>query len=138
MAKKKDFDNLVDESFQEGYRSEPELPSVNKDAGANQVEGAPEVQLSEKEIFLRKILAGEPEVLRSIWENEDRYTYYLSDMLRACIEIESYKEGCTKTKVIATALERYFSDEVKVAAQKRAVELKVKKLEREIKEEKNQ
>ncbi len=137
MAKKKEFDNIVDESFEEGYKSEPDTSSLTRQ-NPPAVENTPEETepLSESELLLRKINAGDVETLQNIWEREDRSTYYLTDHHRACIDIMAYEEGVKKNEIVVTALNQFFSEKTKEAAKDRVVSMAVKKLEREIKEDK--
>ena len=143
MAKKKEFDNIVEESFNEGYQSEPDLSTPNQQEPAtpstNASEPAQTVNenegLSEKEIMLRKITAGEAETLNKIWGKEDRSTYYLTDLHRACIDIMAHEEGMKKNEIVVNALNNYFTEDIKNAAKERVITMAVKKLEREIKKE---
>lgn len=144
MAKKKDtFDNLVDESFDEGYTSEPETvietnrtAPIQSEAPANE---APALQnkrpLTENEIFLRDILAKKEPALNKVWEKTIRRTVYLSDFLYACVEIESYKQNVPMTRVIETALKLYFNDAIKEEARERSVEMAIKHLREKIEQE---
>ena len=135
MAKKKEFDNIVDESFKEGYEREPELVKTEQIPEIKQEEPVVEERLSEKELLLRKIIAGDEEVLREILGKEDRSTYYITDVHRACIDIMSHEEGVKKGQIVVDALNAYFSNEIKEAAKERVVTMAIKKLEREIKKE---
>lgn len=136
MAKKKEFDNIVDESFEEGYKSEPEIITnqEKKQETKEQQSQEPEA-LSENERLLQKINAGDQETLTNIWEREDRSTYYLTDHHRACIDIMAYEEGMKKNEIVVSALNQYFSEKVKESAKERVISIAIKKLEREIKEE---
>lgn len=139
MAKKKDFSKVVEESFEEGYRSEPEVvtPITEPQEVPVVEEPAPEPEvLTESELLLRKIIAGDEEALQSLWDREDRSTYYLTDLHRACVDVESHEEGKKKNDVITAALNQYFSDEVKEAAKELVVSRAIKKLEKEIQKEK--
>ena len=139
MARKKNFDNIVDESFEEGYRSEPESSSAMppKSAAKEPKEETPSLpKLSEKEQLLQKIMSGDEMTLKTIWEREDRSTYYLEDLHRACIDIMAHEEGMKKNEIVVNALNQYFSSQVREAAKDRVVSMAIKKLKREIKEEK--
>ncbi len=139
MAKKKDFENIVEESFKEGYTSEPNKAEEKNDENPQievqePVSQEPE-NLSENELLLRSIVAGEKETLEKIWEKEDRSTYYLTDVHRACIDIMAHNEGIKKNDIVTTALNEFFSEEIREAAKDRVVTMAIKKLEREIKKE---
>ncbi len=141
MAKKKsEFDNVVEESFNEGYQSEPEVDNNQKTEPQTQ-EAPPSPEptkiFSENELRLRSIVAGEAETLEEIWGKEDRSTYYLTDVHRACIDIIAHEEGIKKNDVVVAALNKYFSDAIKQAAKDRVVTIAIKKLEREIQKENN-
>ncbi len=144
MAEKKNFDGIVADSFNEGYRSEPERveskggePPMPPIVPVNvERQGDETKPLSEDERFLRLILSGDKDAIIKAWKREGRYTFFTSAQLRACIEMKAYEEGCTMTKVIADAFEQYFSAEEKEAAKKRAVKMTVKDLEKEIAKEK--
>lgn len=141
MAKKKsEFDNVVEESFNEGYQSEPEVDNNQKaETETKEAPPAPEPTkiFSENELRLRSIVAGEAETLEEIWGKEDRSTYYLTDVHRACIDIIAHEEGIKKNDVVVAALNKYFSDAIKQAAKDRVVTIAIKKLEREIQKENN-
>ena len=141
MAKKKsEFDNVVEESFNEGYQSEPEVDN-NQKAEPQTQEAPPSPEstkiFSENELRLRSIVAGEAETLEEIWGKEDRSTYYLTDVHRACIDIIAHEEGIKKNDVVVAALNKYFSDAIKQAAKDRVVTIAIKKLERKIQKENN-
>lgn len=138
MAKKKDFENIVEESFEEGYKSEPEIKTTvqtQSEPAEQENDNKASVVLSENELRLRKIRAGDPDTLNEIWNREDRSTYYLTDLHRACIDIMSHEEGIKKQQVVGDALLAYFSEEVKEAARERVVTMAIKNLEREIEKE---
>lgn len=138
MAKKKEFDNIVDESFEEGYQSEPEIRTAvdaQTEVDAPQFEVRDTELLSENELRLRRIRAEDPEILNELWNREERSTYYITDLHRACIEIMSHEEGIKKQQVVGDALLAYFSEEVKEAAKERVITLAVKSLEKEIEKE---
>lgn len=138
MAKKKDFKNIVDESFEEGYQSEPVIKTTaqtNFEAEEKQEDIKETKVLSENELRLRRIRAEDPDTLNEIWNREDRSTYYLTDLHRACIDILAHEEGIKKQQVVGEALLAYFSDEVKEAARERVITMAVKNLEREIEKE---
>lgn len=136
MAKKKTFDNIVDESFEEGYKSEPTAPSTpSQESLAEPKSAIEEKELTENERLLQRINNGDVETLKSIWDREDRSTYYLTDHHRACIDIMAYEEGMKKNEIVVNALNQYFSEKVKSAAKERVVSMAVKRLEREIKDE---
>lgn len=152
MAKKKDFSNIVDESFEEGYNSEPELetPAVEPAAEAEVVAEPVVYDLNEEElkklwekkgkgctseecgIFLNMLLSGNEKARNVVVEYEERSTYYLTDVHRACIDIVSHNEGLKKNEVVVAALNAYFSEEIKSAAREHAVTMAIKKLEREL------
>ena len=139
MAKKKDFSHVVEESFEEGYRSEPEGTASAPEKHEAPVEEPVVVEaenLSENELLLRKIIAGDEEALESLWGREDRSTYYLTDLHRACVDIVSHEEGIKKNDVIVSALNRFFTEDVKAAAKELVVSRAIKKLEKDIKKEK--
>lgn len=165
MAKKKIFDNIVNESFEEGYTSEPEVvtaPVPETPVTATEQEQAtpaadvieeqpteilPEPEavepqqaepepLSDNELLLQKVLAEDPEVLSSIINHPIRATYYLTDFHLACIDIMAYEDGINKSELVKDALNQYFSEETKAAARARVVSLATKKLKQKIKEEK--
>ena len=157
MAKQKnfnasEFDNIVDESFAEGYTSEPERPSASgRGAGAAPAQGRPAgaeapptestsrrsggPALSENERRLRKLIAGDEEELGVLYGSEGRYTCYLSELLQACIDIYAYREGYPKTKVVGILLNQFFPEDLKAEARERIVELAIKDLERKVKDE---
>ena len=146
MAKKKNFDNIVDESFNEGYQSEPDNSAVSPKADEKEpvtpmerkpAPPAPK-EMTEKEQLLSNILSGDAETLQSIWGREDRSTYYLTDLHRACIDIMAHEEGVTKNKIVVDALESFFAEKANIpAAKERVLTLAVKKLQREIEDENN-
>lgn len=139
MAKKKDFSHIVEESFEEGYRSEPEVTTSEPEKPEVPVEepvvAEPE-HLSENELLLRRINAGDEEALEGLWGREDRSTYYLTDLHRACVDIMSHEEGIKKNEVIVSALNRFFPEEVRTAAKDLVVSRAIKKLEKDIQKEK--
>lgn len=139
MAKKKDFSHIVEESFEEGYRSEPEVTTSEPDKPEVPVEepvvAEPE-HMSENELLLRRINAGDEEALEGLWGREDRSTYYLTDLHRACVDIMSHEEGIKKNEVIVSALNRFFPEEVRTAAKDLVVSRAIKKLEKDIQKEK--
>lgn len=140
MAKKKDFSKVVEESFEEGYRSEPETvvsEPVQQEAPAVEPEVVESEPLSANELLLRRIIAGDEDELEALWAREDRSTYYLTDLHRACIDIMSHEEGIKKNEVIVSALNRFFPEEVKAAAKELVVSRAIKKLEKDIREEKS-
>lgn len=155
MAKKKDFGNVVDESFEEGYKSEPgtgeELPVV--DAGQQETPDEPkgpalpkltmeelkriwvkkdkERTVEESEIFFRLLQANDPDALSVVIDYEERSTYYLTDVHRACVDIMSHEEGLKKNDIVVAALNAYFSAETKRAAEELVVARAIKKMARE-------
>lgn len=141
MAKKKEFNGVVEESFNEGYNSEPTVEETNpvvpeeENPVVAEEDNIIEENLSENEILLRKIRAGEAETLEEVLGKEDRSTYYLTDVHRACIDIMSHEEGIKKNQVVVDALNKYFSDELKTAAKERVITMAIKKLEKEIAKE---
>lgn len=138
MAKKKEFDNVVEESFNEGYESEPGRPEeIVVDSPQVKQEATPLENLSENELLLKRITDGEKETLERIWDKEDRSTYYLTDVHRACIDIMAHEEGIKKNDIVTTALNKFFTEEIKEAAKERVVTMAIKKLKREIKKENN-
>lgn len=140
MAKKKDFSNIVEESFEEGYRSEPEAvvsePERRQEAPVEEPVTVEPEHLSENELLLKKINSGDEEALESLWGREDRSTYYLTDLHRACIDIMSHEEGIKKNEVIVSALNRFFPETVRTAAKELIVSRAIKKLEKDIQKEK--
>ena len=153
MAKKKDFGNIVDESFEEGYKSEPGTEVEASDVDVAQEE-TPAVEpavpkltkeelksiwvkkdkdrtAEESDIFLRLLAANDPNALSVVIDYEERSTYYLTDVHRACVDILSHQEGLKKNDIIVSALNAYFSDEIKRAAEELVVTRAIKKLERE-------
>ena len=160
MAKKK-FEHIVEESFNEGYQSEPEIVPAEVSAQPPQTSDA-EIRASslsektkdeffyvlakkgfdkaiealtptEKKTLIRNIEAGDEGILNKILGREDRSTYYLTDLHRACIDVVSHEGGIKKNDVIVTALEQFFTDEVRDTAKELIVSRTLKKLEKEIK-----
>lgn len=151
MAKKKDFGNIVDESFEEGYNSEPEVEVSNADIEQEETPAIEPVlpKLSKQELkqiwekkdkdrtaeesnaFLSLLNANDENALSVVIGYEERSTYYLTDVHRACVDILSHEEGLKKNDIIVSALNAYFSDEIKRAAEERVVTMAIKKLERE-------
>ncbi len=153
MAKKKEFDNIVDESFEEGYKSEPGAEVDVAGAVAAQEE-APTVEpampkltreelksiwvkkdkdrtAEESDVFLRLLAANDPDALSVVIDYEERSTYYLTDVHRACVDILSHQEGLKKNDIVVAALNAYFSEEIKREAEELVVTRAIKKLERE-------
>ena len=178
MAKKKDFSNIVEESFNDGYISELEVATEAKEpekkteeavAPAEEtvevaveeqepaVEESPveetteeiveeatedvaeeskeEEKLTENEILLKRIVDGDEELLEELWYGQERATYYLTGIQRACIDIMAREEVMSKNAVVNAAYENFFSDEIKEAAKEEVVRKAIKTLERKIAEE---
>lgn len=140
MAKKKEFVNIVEESFNEGYTSEPEMPATTnldkQESPAVESPVPPRKVLTENEQLLRKIIAGDDATLQRLWGREGRSTYYLTDFLRACIDVKSHEDGMTKNAIVIDALTQYFNSDEKRAAKERVVSMAIKKMEAAIEEEK--
>lgn len=190
MAKKKDFSNIVEESFNDGYVSEPDVEVTAKEpekveeatapaeelatevveetltppaeetteAALEQVaeetvveevpvveaieeiveepEEEPEEELTESEILLKRLTDGDEELLEELWNKQERATYYLTNVQRACIDIVARDEVLTKNAVVNAAYEKYFSDAVKEAAKEEVVRRTIKTLKRQIEVEK--
>lgn len=159
MAKKKDFTNIVEESFEAGYNSEPEINKGQvqplKEQEENRAETAvQEVSLKkikevvgkkgfeealkvlsarEKEMLLRILIAGDEDIINKITSNAERSTYYITDVHRACIELISHQEGINKGQVVEDALDAWFkgfSDDLIKNAEERVITMAIKKLER--------
>lgn len=156
MAKKKTFDNIVSESFEDGYTSEPKIvpgeeglkpnkniPAENQERDLSQEakkkffvtldkegfgEAVKTLSPAEKEILAQKIEAENEEIVARIVGRKDRSTYYLTDLHRACIKIVSYEEDVHKSEVIAAALEKYFSEDVVAAAEELVIANAIEKL----------
>lgn len=139
MAKKKDFENIVEESFNEGYTSEPEITPerTQPEAGRGRTSSKSERELSpeakerffkvldkkgfdealkslnpaEKGILARELKSGDEEIVAHLLGFDGRSTYYLTDWHRACIDVVSHKKGIKKNEVIVAALERYIAEE---------------------------
>ena len=190
MAKKKDFSNIVEESFNDGYVSEPDVEVTSKEtekveeatapaeelatevveetltppaeetteAALEQVaeetvveevpvveaieeiveepEEEPEEELTESAILLKRLTDGDEELLEELWNKQERATYYLTNVQRACIDIVARDEVLTKNAVVNAAYEKYFSDAVKEAAKEEVVRRTIKTLKRQIEVEK--
>lgn len=132
MAKKKEFGNIVETSFIEGYESEPEIMTQNPQKNNPTETQAPTYILSETEILLRKIVSGNEEVINDMLNYSERSTYYLTDLHRACIEVKSREDFVTKQEVVRAALERYFDEKTVAAAKEELIRKKIKTLKKEI------
>ncbi len=140
MAKKKEFNNLVEESFNEGYTSEPEVTAPNPSAVHHFDAVAPNTSpqnLSENEILLNKILSEDEGVINELLNFSQRSTYYLTELHRECIEVKSREDVVTKQEVVRAALENYFDVETVEAAKRELIRKKIKALNKEIKETNN-
>lgn len=139
MAKKKNFDDIVEQSFNEGYTSEPEIVSEKAQPeqrrgranSENERELRPEAKErffkvldkkgfdealkslnpAEKEILARELKSGDEEIVVHLLGFDARSTYYLTDWHRACIDVVSHKKGIKKNEVIVAALEHYIAEE---------------------------
>lgn len=166
MARKKDFSNVVEESFNDGYVSEPDVDVVAKAAEkaeektapaeepvAEVVEEAveeapveespieetveePEEELSENELLLKRLTDGDKELLEELWNKKERATYYLTNIQRACIDIVAREEVLTKNDVVDAAYNKFFSDAIKEAAKEEVIRKTIKTLKRAIEIEK--
>ena len=141
MAKKKDFDNIVEESFNEGYQSEPDRsPVPQKEEPVEKPAVTESENLSEDELLLRQILSGDRATIGELCASTKRSTYYFTLLELACIDIMAHEEGIKKNDIITTALDRYLKEEygakyeeLKTAAQERVVTMEVKDLKQKIK-----
>lgn len=191
MAKKKDFSNIVEDSFNDGYVSEPDVEVVAKEpkkveekttpaeepvaevveetltppteeateTAPEQVDEEapteisfieetpieevveepaeePEEELTESEILLKRLTDGDEELLEELWNKQERATYYLTNVQRACIDIMAREEVLTKNAVVSAAYDKYFSDKIKEIAKEEVVRRTIKTLKRQIAEEK--
>ena len=166
MAKKKNFDNIVEESFKDGYTSEPDIEVVAKEEKVEEtpapveetvevVEAAqeqpaeevteeiveepaeePEEELTEGEILLKRLTDGDEELLEELWNKKERATYYLTNVQRACIDIVAREEVLIKNDVVSAAYDKFFSDAIKEAAKEEVVRKTIKTLKRQIEIEK--
>ncbi len=156
MAKKKTFDNIVEESFKAGYESEPEIITENTKpeeepsiANAKRELTAEEINsfiedynkigfdkalamlpAEEQELLLENIQTGEGAIVEQLFGNAERSTYYLTDLHRACVDIVSHQNGTTKNQVVLDALDLYFSKDVIKAAKELVISRTLKKIER--------
>ncbi len=183
MAKKKDFSNIVEESFNDGYVSEPEVEvtakapekveetpapaeapvaevteetqeqpteEVIEEAPTDEapveetpaeeitedIVEEPEEELTESEILLKRLTDGDEELLNDLWYKQERATYYLTGIQRACIDIMAREEVMSKNAVVNAAYEKFFSDAIKEAAKEEVVRKTIKTLKRQVEEEK--
>ena len=141
MAKKKEFDNIVEETFYEGYKSEPEYERKNETNTETETkESEKNNGPSETELRLRKIIGGDEEVLNEVYIGNNgeltRSTYYFTDVHRACVDIVAHKEGIKKNDVVLAAFDKYFGEKIIKEARELVVSREIKKLEKEIENEK--
>ena len=138
MAKKKEFNSIVEDSFNEGYESEPEVTSCpldeNKYTETNSPKNPTRVP-SENEILLKKILSGDETIINNLLNYTERSTYYLTDLHRACIDVKAREDFTSKQDVVRSALESYFNEKVVAAAKEELIRKKVMELKKIIEKE---
>lgn len=143
MAKMKpEFANLVEDSFNDGFKREPEMiPQQEPETIAienpteNPENETPET-LSKDEVLLKKLRMGETDAVNEVLYKESRKTYFITEFQRECIEVMARVDDTIIQKVVQDALNKYFENNPRVVeeARREVIRKKILRLEKEIKE----